>query len=83
MLSPQLDDLTKEEIDKLKKVKHSMIEPELAHIYYNFMFADACMHLQRVYKIIASRYARDNQEKIDYLNRVYQVCESSEYWTII
>jgi hypothetical protein len=74
-----LDDLSEEDMAKLSEMKQSTIEADLAHIKYESMFEDACMHLQRIYKCMANRYAKDHEEKLDYLNRVYQVSKSSKF----
>jgi tetratricopeptide (TPR) repeat protein len=76
-LETRLADLSKNEIDKLNELKRSLIEPELLNIELNTMFEDSCMHLQRLYKLIANRYAKSHTEKLEYLTKVYEVCKSS------
>jgi hypothetical protein len=73
-----LDDLSEEDIAQLTAMKQSTIEKDLASIRYDTMFEDACMHLQRIYKTIANRYATGHEEKLDYLNKVYEVSRSSQ-----
>lgn len=41
------------------------------------MFKDGCIHLGRVYKIISEKFASDQNEKIEYLSKAYDVCKAS------
>jgi len=43
----------------------------------NRLQTDSCVHLQRIYKVLAAKYAKDNNEKINYLQRVYDVSKES------
>ena len=77
--SMSLDDFTRDEADKLHKIKSASIETYLRQINDDDdkLFTDACIHLQRLYKIMSKKYAANISEKIDYLSKVYDVCKNS------
>lgn len=76
------EDLSPADIEKLKKINKINVEEYLKNIEDNKMFTDACIHLQRIYKIIANKYAKDINEKISYLCKAYDVSKSSKHLKI-
>jgi hypothetical protein len=45
---------------------------------YQKLFTQACIHLQRVYKVISERYCNSSEEKIEYLIKGLDVCRESK-----
>jgi hypothetical protein len=76
----KFEDLSPNDIEKLKNINKINVEDYLKNIEDNNMFTDACIHLQRIYKIIAYKYTKDIDEKIDYLSKAYDVSKSSKYF---
>lgn len=73
----KFEDLSHDDIAKLKQINKINIEDFLKNIDNDKLFIDACIHLQRIYKIIANKYATNIEEKISYLTKAYDVCKSS------
>ena len=71
-------DFNEDEIEKINEIKSSQVDAELKRKMDDKMFTDACVHLQRLFKIMANRYSKDIEEKIEYLTKAYDVCKSSE-----
>jgi hypothetical protein len=76
----KFDDLSPTNIDKLRQINKINVEDYLKKIEDNRMFIDACIHLQRIYKIIANKYTKDIDEKISYLSKAYDVSKSSKHY---
>jgi hypothetical protein len=72
-------DLSPSDIEKLKQKNKINIEDFLKNIEDDKLFTEACIHLQRTYKIIADKYAKNIDEKISYLSKAYDVCKSSKF----
>lgn len=72
------EDLDKSDQQILNEIKTRNIEKHLKESDLSNMFIDACIHLQRLYRIIAYRYAKDLSEKIEYLKQAYDVCKVSK-----
>jgi len=76
-LVQHFDDLNKKDIDKINMTKKANIQENIRSLADDKMFTDACIHLQRIYKIISSKYCGTQEAKIDYLTKAYEVCKSS------
>lgn len=74
-----LDDFSKKDMDKISSIKKANIQENIRNLADEKMFTDACIHLQRIYKIISNKYAKTQEEKIEYLTKAYEVCKSSKY----
>ena len=72
------EDLNNNDVQTLEKIKKANVEDYLKKIDDQRMFIDACVHLQRIQRIIANRFAKDPEEKILYLSKAYEVCKSSK-----
>ncbi|RNA08109.1 tetratricopeptide repeat 29 [Brachionus plicatilis] len=68
---------TKNQVENLHKIRYQYAEDHLKNLESPTIFVDACIHLQRIFRIIADRYSPIAQEKIDLLTKAYQVCKSS------
>lgn len=79
--SDELDKSYSQSREKIERIRHENVEPFLRDTYLDecgrSMFVDSCVHLQRLYRIVATRYARDVNEKIEYLKKVFDVCKKS------
>ena len=42
------------------------------------LFTQACINLQRVYKVISQKYCSDSSEKVEYLIKALDVCKESK-----
>ena len=73
------EDLVNSEVQVLEKIKRLNVEDYLKKIEDQRMFIDACIHLQRIQRIIANKFSKDPEEKILYLSKAYQVCKSSKF----
>ena len=73
------EDLNKAELLRLENIKNENVEDYLRTLEDERMFIDACIHLQRIYRVISNRYAKDLEEKIQFLSKSYQVCKSSKF----
>jgi hypothetical protein len=73
------EDFTRDDIEKLESIRRQNIETEFKDFYNSQMFTQACLHLQRIYKTISNRYANEQEEKIEYLTKAYEVSKSSKY----
>ena len=72
------EDLNKKEADRINLIKKANIEENIRQSIDDRMFTDACIHLQRIYRIISNKFAKNQEEKIDYLIKSSQVCKSSK-----
>ena len=72
------EDLSNSDVQMLEKLKNSNVEDYLKKLDDQRMFVDACIHLQRIQRIMATRFSKDVDEKIMYLSKAYQVCKSSK-----
>lgn len=79
---PNFSDFTKKQVDRIQAIKRNNIEENVKHLLSDNMFKDSCIHLGRLYKIIANRFAKDKEEKIEYLAKAYEVCKSSSIKTL-
>lgn len=70
-------DLNNNETQQLEKIKTTSVESYLLKLEDQRMFIDACIHLQRIQRIIANRFSKDPEEKIMFLSKAYQVCKTS------
>jgi hypothetical protein len=77
-LQQQFEDLTKKNIDKINMIKKVNIQENIRSLADDKLFTDACIHLQRIYKIISSKYCGTQEAKIDYLTKAYEVCKNSK-----
>lgn len=84
LVATSFDDLSKPDQAKLLAIRNENVEAHLRggaaageEQTDRSMFEDACVHLQRVYRIVANRYARDMAEKIDYLKKAFDICKES------
>lgn len=78
----QFEDFSKIDRDRILAIKRSNVEEGVKHLMNDKMFKDACIHLGRLYKAISDRFAKDHDEKIDYLTKAYEVCKSSAIKTL-
>jgi hypothetical protein len=53
-------------------------EQDLMYDKDNRLFTDACINLQRIYKIIAHKYAKTIEDQTSYLTKAYEVCKDSK-----
>jgi hypothetical protein len=53
-------------------------EEDLVYDKDNRVFTDACINLQRIYKIIAKKYAKTIDDQTNYLTKAYEVCIDSK-----
>ena len=60
---------TEDEIEKINEIKASQVDANLRRKLDDKMFTDACIHLQRLFKIMANRYSKDINEKIGKIGR--------------
>lgn len=85
-LHSTFDDLDKSARARIEKIRQENVEAFLQDKYLEesaySMFVDSCVHLQRLYRIIANRYAKDVDEKIEYLKKVFEVCKKSKLKTL-
>jgi hypothetical protein len=72
------DDLSDEDRLKLIKMRNENVEENLRSLENNSMSLNACIHLQRLYRIVANRYGNSLNEKIEYLKMANEVCKSSK-----
>ncbi len=79
--SPRHEDLSYDDIQQLEKITKSTVEDFLRDIDDERLFVNACIHLQRIYKLISSKYSRNLDEKIEYLSKAYEVCKNSKNLT--
>jgi hypothetical protein len=77
-ISNYLKDLSGEDIKKLNEIKNSQIEENIRYKLDEKMFSEACVHLQRLYRILANRYAKNTEQKLEYLKMAHEVCQSSK-----
>lgn len=70
-------DFTKSEIEKLNKIRYQYAEENLKNLESPTIFVDVCIHLQRIYRIIADRYSVNALEKIETLSKAHEVCKNS------
>ncbi len=77
-LNTNLESFNKNENEKIQSIKKQNIEKNIRPLIEEKMFKDACVHLGRVYNIIANKFARNQEEKIEYLSKAYEVCKASE-----
>lgn len=76
-LSSHFDDLSSEDVEKLHKIRNFKVEDNLKNMDLSSMFIDACIHLQRIFRAISTKFTKDPEEKIAYLTKAYDVCKSS------
>ena len=76
-------DFSKSQIDKLHKIRFQNVEDNLKNMDTLTIFVDVCIHLQRIYRIIADRYTTNTQEKIDILTKAYEVSKKSWFFLIL
>ncbi len=73
------EDLNRKEIDKINMIKKTNIQENIRNLADDKLFTDACIHLQRIYKIMSNKYAKTQDKKIEYLTKAYEICKSSNY----
>lgn len=71
------NDFSKSQVEKLHQIRFQNVEDNIKNMDSLTIFVDVCIHLQRVYRIIAERYSTNAQEKIDLLTKAYEVCKNS------
>lgn len=77
-LIQNFEDLSKKDIDKVNVIKKTNIQENIRSLADDRMFTDACIHLQRIYKIISNKYSKTQETKIEYLVKAYEVCKFSK-----
>lgn len=77
----KFEDFTRDDLERLENIRRQDVETEFKEFYNSEMFTQACLHLQRIYKTVSNRYANEQEEKIEYLTKTYEVCKSSKYQT--
>ena len=80
LVQTSFEDLGKSNRSKFTNIRSEKVEPHLKSLVENgtTMFMDACIHLQRIYRIMSNRYAKDIDERIDYLKKAFDVCKESK-----
>jgi hypothetical protein len=78
----QFEDFSKIDRDRILAIKRNNVEEGIKNLLDDRMFKDACIHLGRLYKTISDRFAKDHDEKIEYLTKAYEVCKSSDIKTL-
>lgn len=79
-LTSKNKDWTNEKHIRLRQEQNPNINDIYDCLKYNTnakLFIDACINLQRIYRVIANKYAQDNEEKIAYLTKAFDVCKES------
>lgn len=74
----QFEDFNKSDKEKIKSIKSSNVDPGLKVLLYDKMFKDACIHLSRIYRIIANRFVETDDDRLEYLTKSYEVSKSSK-----
>lgn len=79
-LQTHFEDLSVKDVENIKKIKKMFYEDNLKSMNIDIMYIDACINLQRIYRIVANKYAKNIDEKIMYLTKSQDVCKSSKYF---
>jgi len=73
----QLEDFNKSDKDRIRAIKSVDVEPGIKELLGERMFKDACIHLSRIYRIIANRFAESEENRLEYLTKAFEVCKTS------
>ncbi len=73
----QFEDFNKSDKDRIRAIKSVHVEPGMKGLLGDRMFKDACIHLSRIFRVIADKFAESEEQKIEYLTKACEVCQSS------